>query len=141
MAIRVNPEDGRQDGTSKRTPSKLTVKIDPEVLKPWRDVAWVLGVSLSDYLENYLESIADCVSVPEEIADITVPTRARAERIAERLEKLSVDEQLSGRSDIGTVACSVVETPDGRWMIKVDYLSPEKLGWRRISLLEEAEDN
>ena len=96
---------------------------------------------MADYLEQYLEEVGDCISIPEQIADITVPTRARAEKIAERLEKFSVDEQLSGDSDIGTVACSVVETGDGRWMIKVDYLSAAKLGWRRISLLDEAEDD
>ena len=104
------------------------VEIDLQVLRPWRNVAWILGISTAEYLERYLEDIGDSVEIHQEIADTTVRTRARAERVAERLEKFTVDAQLSGRSDTGTVAASVAETGDGRWRIKDGLSIPGQEG-------------
>jgi hypothetical protein len=77
----------RQNVSGKRTPGKQVVEIDREVLKPWRDVARILGVSIEEYLEEFLADIGDCVDVLEEIADTSWRKRVEAERIAARLEK------------------------------------------------------
>jgi hypothetical protein len=46
----------------------------------------------------------------------------------------AIETKLGGRPNIGTISTTVVPTEEGRWNVKVDYLSPSaKRGWRSVS--------
>jgi hypothetical protein len=58
---------------------KTTIKIDNQILEPWRDIAGILGMTLSDFLEGCLSQLADDLraldNIGEEISDWPYQTR------------------------------------------------------------------
>src|ERR1700688_2010499 len=105
---------------------KTTIKIDTALLQPWRDIAGILGMPLSDYLEEYLGDLGHCLQrledIGEEISDRPYATRQEAQVVADRFEEFAIEAKLAGEPDVGTVAAEVVDD-DGGWTVKAHYLS------------------
>jgi hypothetical protein len=123
---------------------KTTIKIDSQVLQPYREIAGILGMTVSRYLEGYLSQFGDTMRseglgrIGEEISDWPYETREEAQAVADRFEEFVIEAKLAGRPNIGTVAAEVVPTDDGGWTVKAHYLSPTgKGGWRSTSVLDD----
>jgi hypothetical protein len=120
---------------------KTTIKIDSQILEPWRDIARIRGTSLNKYLKGYLagflQEMSDIDKIGEEISDRHYATREQAEAVAERFEAFAIERKLSGEADVGTVAAEVVPTDDGKWTVKAHYLSPAGKKWRSSSVIDE----
>jgi hypothetical protein len=120
---------------------KTRIKIDSQVLAPWRDIAGILGWSLDRYLEWYLSGQSDYLRdldlIGEEISDRYYETREEAEAVAERFEAFAIDAKLAGDPDAGTVAAEVVPKDDGCWTIKAHYLSPNGKTWKSSSVIDD----
>ena len=97
---------------------KTTIKIDSQVLEPWRDIAGILGMTLSDFLEETSaqlgDDLRDLSQIGEEISDWPYETREEAQAVADRFEAFAVEQKLSGDSDVGTVAAEVVSHGETR---------------------------
>src|SRR5260370_24727406 len=123
---------------------KQTIKIDGEVLEPWCQIAGILGMTLSRYLEGYLSQIGDTMReeglgrIGEEISDWPYETREEAEAVAERFEEFAIEAKLAGGPKIGTVAAEVVPTDDGGWTVKDHYFGPSgNIGEGSTSIIED----
>ena len=117
---------------------KTTIKIDSQILEPWRDIAGILGIPLSDLIEWFLDGQNEqlrCLSeMGEVISDWPLKTRERAQAAADRFEAFAIERKLSGDRDVGTVAAEVV--PDGEgWTVKAHYLSPAGKRWNASSVI------
>jgi hypothetical protein len=115
---------------------KTTIKIDSQVLEPWRDIAWILGMTLSDFLEGYLRQLGCDLrgldNIGEEISD-WYQTREEAQAVADRFEAFAIERKLSG-DPVGTVAAEVVAVDD-KYTVKAHYLSPAGKRWRSSSVI------
>lgn len=119
--------------------------ISPSILKSFRKIAAVLGISARELVEEELERRATEVDemafgelVEQFFADLLFDSRKSAEAMAERLEAFAVDANLDeGRENSGAIATSVVQRDDGSWTVKIDYLRPTNGKWERISLLQD----
>jgi hypothetical protein len=126
---------------------KETVIIDSEVLQPWREIAGILGMTVSEYLQRYLSEHLDHIRddgllyVSDEIEDTRYETREEAEAVTERFEAFAIESKLAGAPDVGIVAAEAVPTDDGDWTVKAHYLSPSaKRGWRSLSVQDDDDD-
>jgi hypothetical protein len=122
-----------------------TIKIESQVLELWREIADILGVSLSEYLEEFLGSLEiqdeGLPHIAEEVEHKAYRSRQVAEAIAERFEQFVIEKKLEGdRADIGTIATRIEPTGDGFWSIRTDYLSPNGKRWRSQSVNEDDDD-
>jgi hypothetical protein len=122
---------------------KITIKIDSQILEPWLNIAGILGMTLSEYLNGYLRQLGDTMRedglgcIGEEISDWPYETRERAQAVADRFEEFAIDAKLAGESDVGTVAAEVVPTDDGSWTVKAHYLSPAGKRWNSVSVFDD----
>lgn len=123
--------------TASRT---TTVNVRSQLLKPYRQVAKILGVPVASYLETHLQPFLDNLEenslsyIAEEFCCRSYPSRKSAEAAAERFEAYAIEEKLKGSPNIGTIATSVVECSPGDWSVKVDYLlKAGKGGWKSIT--------
>jgi hypothetical protein len=124
---------------------KTTIKIDSQVLEPWCEIAEILGVSLSRYIEEFLSSLKiqdeGLPRIAQEVEHLAYRRREQAEAIAERFEAFAIEKQLEGRrADIGTIATRIEPTEDGYWTIKTDYLSPNGKRWRSQSVYDDDDE-
>src|SRR5258708_24870423 len=108
-----------------------TLRIDSQILEPWREIAEILGVSLNEYVEEYIRFRSDEIQngglplIAAEVEHKAYRRPEQAEAIAERFEAFAIEKQLEGsRANLGTIASRIEPTPDGYWTIKTDYLSP-----------------
>ena len=114
-----------------------TLKIRSQLLKPYRQVAKILGIPVASYLERYLQTLSsDLFGEPlQHIANefwcTSYPTRSLAFAAAERFEAYAIEEKLKSNPDVGTIATSVVERSPGDWSVKASYLF--KGGWKLIA--------
>jgi hypothetical protein len=112
------------------------------VLKPWRDIAGILGMTLSEYLEGFLRemqyNLRDLDDIGEDISDFAYQTREQAEAVAERFEAFAIEAKLAGESDVGTVAAEVVPANEEGWTVKAHYLSPTGKRWRSTSVIDDS---
>ncbi len=127
---------------------KPSPAISPSILKSFRKIAAVLGVSARELVEEELERRATEVDemafgelVEQFFADLLFTSRKSAEAMAERLEAFAVDANLEeGRENSGAIATSVVQRDGGDWIVKIDYLRPTNGKWESISV-DQDEDN
>jgi hypothetical protein len=127
---------------------KPTTPISPSILKSFRKIAAVLGMSAYELVEEELERLATEVDemafgelIEHFFADLSFDSRKSAEAMAERLEAFAVDANLEeGRENSGAIATSVVQRDGGDWIVKIDYLRPTNGKWERISV-DQDEDN
>jgi hypothetical protein len=129
---------------------KTRPAISPSILKSFRKIAAVLGVSPRELAEEELERRATEVDemafgelVEQFFADLLFDSRKSAEEMAERLEAFAVDANLEeGRENSGAIATSVVQSGrrrlDGQnrlsapcqWQVGV-YITSSGQGQRR----------
>jgi hypothetical protein len=127
---------------------KPSPAISPSILKSFRKIAAVLGISARELAEDELERRATEVDemafgelVEQFFADLLFDSRKSAEAMAERLEAFAVDANLEeGRENSGAIATSVVQRAAGSWMVEINYLRPTNGKWERISV-DQDDDN
>jgi hypothetical protein len=107
----------------KQSPGTTTIRIKSQLLKPYRQVAKILGIPTASYLENYLAGTlsSDVGDIAEEFCSVSYPSQKNAEAAAERFEAYAIEEKL-GNPDISTFTTNVVERSPGNWSVKVSYL-------------------
>jgi hypothetical protein len=122
--------------------------IDPSILKSFRKIAVVLGMSAREFVEEELERRATEVDemtfgelVEQFFSGRLFASRKSAEAMAERLEAFAVDANLEeGRENSGAIATSVVQRDGGAWMVEIHYLRPTNGKWERVSV-DQVEDD
>jgi hypothetical protein len=109
---------------------KTQLWIDSKALEPWQRIADVLGLSLQQYIEQFMR---DCgrenehfLILDEAVSTTHYATREAALAVAERYELYMVDRRLEGRKSVITVA-EPVQADNGTWGIETDYLGEH--GW------------
>ena len=91
----------------------------PKVLEPYREIAGVLGTTVSEYvqwrLERSLEQTREegLAWMAQEVEARSYRNRAVAEGIAERFEVFAVEAKLQVRPNTGTIATRLVQADDG----------------------------
>ena len=107
---------------------KQTIEVDNESLQSLRKISRVLGISVSEFIEDELAYVVEDIqtSLFGDLAERwfarTWSSRKQAERIAERIEAFALEEQLVGNENIGTIATTVDPTKDCRWTIQINEL-------------------
>jgi hypothetical protein len=108
----------------------------PKVLEPYREIAGVLGTTVSEYVQWWLERSLEQTRkeglawMAQEVEARSYRNRAVAEGIAERFEVFAVEAKLQVRPNTGTIATRLVQADDGYRSVLTDYLSPSaKRGW------------
>jgi hypothetical protein len=127
--------------------AKQTIEIDSRILGPFRQIAAVLGVPVHELIETVLEdrageierdSLSDLILLY--FADLSFPSRRRAEAVAERIEAFAIESSLAGRQYSGTVSTGVGRLADGSWTVKIDYLSAPGGKWHSITVLDDGSE-
>jgi hypothetical protein len=109
---------------------KTQLSIDSSALEPWRKIADVLGLSLQQYVEQF---IRDCgrenehfLILDEAVSTTHYATREAAQAVAQRYELYMVESRLDRQKSVITVA-EPVQADNGSWGIETDYLGEH--GW------------
>jgi hypothetical protein len=116
---------------------KLPLEVDRELLVTYNQVAGILGIPPSRYVESYLKALlADLGSDPvlhiaSELFYESYRSRELADAAAERFEAYAISQNLEGHPTAGTVTTEVVEYQRGFWRVKVHCLT--KRGWKLIA--------
>jgi hypothetical protein len=124
---------------------KTKLSIDSAILKPWAKIAKVLGLSLDEYLELYLESEAPVyrdygfIEIDGRVSSARYSTRRRATEVARRFETFAVSQQLEGCHCAPTIVAEPVKIENGYWAVEAMYLSPS--GWESLEWFGDDEDD
>ena len=96
----------------------------------WQKIADVLGLSLEQYIEQF---IRDCgrenehfLIIDEAVQTTHYATREAAQAVAQRYKMYMVERRLEGQKSVLTVA-EPVQAENGSWGIETDYLGQD--GW------------
>lgn len=131
--------------------NKQTVEIRTRVLEPFRSIARILGVSLSEVIGNELMlrannienngGLISGIELENYFTDMVFISRKKAEGIGERLEAFAADESLT--KGTGMIATSVVAREDGRFDLKIQRLTPTNQGnrWTEETVFDLGDDN
>ena len=96
---------------------KETIRIDRHALGPYCDIAGILGMTVSSYVERHLERYRN------QIRDEGLVLFARRDRrlflrsrrtVADRFEQFAIETKFGGRPNIGTISTAVVPTEEVR---------------------------
>jgi hypothetical protein len=112
--------------------SKTRIRLDSNVLEPWREVADVLGLSMPAFLEQLISYFGKFhnereIMLDEQVTQAVYATQAEAAAVASRFEQFAVQGQLDGHKYAHAIVAEPVATQDSRWSIQTDHLGPN--GW------------
>src|SRR5258708_6328539 len=97
---------------------KETLRIDSHVLQPWREIAGILGMTVSGYVGRHLDGYRNQIQAEglvffaEEAEAYSYETRELAQSVADRFEAFAIEAKLEGRPNIGTISTAVVPTDE-----------------------------
>ena len=130
----LTKERKREYWSAMNSHKTTTVTVNCHLLKPYRQAAKILGIRVTQLVEEYLSPFkGEPEQIGEEFRWTCYPKRECALAAAERFEAFAIEEKLKGSPHIGMVATKVLEH-EGHWVVKPDYLSTSKGSkWRTIA--------